>query len=91
MESKNCQGWEFIYHINKNEEDFSSKRKLNWKVVSPKNETTLISNLKEFCKENKLSERTLRTFKNRGPVDMVIRKSYGKKIIKTIGWSCYSL
>lgn len=91
IESKNCQGWEFIDHVNKNKEDFSSKRKLIWKVISPENETTLISNLKEFCVKNELSERTLRTFKNRGPVNLQMRKNYNKKIEKTIGWSCYSL
>jgi hypothetical protein len=91
IESKNCQGWEFIDHVNENKEDFSSKRKLIWKVISPKNETTLISNLKEFCEKNELSERTLRTFKNRGPVNLQMRKNYNKKIEKTIGWSCYSL
>lgn len=91
IESKNCQGWEFIDHINENKEDFTSKRKVTWKVISPANEITLIPNLKEFCEKNELSERTLRTFKNRGPVNLQMRKNYNKKIERTIGWSCYSL
>jgi hypothetical protein len=90
-QSKNCQGWEFIDHVNENKEDFNSKRKLSWKITSPENEIIFISNLKEFCILNELSERTLRTFKNRGQVNLQIRKNYNKKVEKTIGWSCYSL
>ena len=91
IESKNCQGWEFIDHLNKNETDFDTKRKVYWKIISPENDIILISNLKEFCNKNELSERTLRTFKNRGPVNLQIRKNYNKSIERTIGWSCYSL
>jgi hypothetical protein len=41
----------------------------------------------DFCEKNELSDRTLRTFKNRGPVNLQMRKNYNKRIEKTIGWS----
>lgn len=90
-QSINCQGWELIDHTNENKVDFSSKRKINWKIISPENEIILICNLKEFCNINGLSERTLRTFKNRGPVNLQIRKNYNSNVRKTICWACYSL
>lgn len=87
QESLNCENWEFIDN-NHPEHDFGSKRKLKWKLISPNGEIYYETNLIKFCKNNKLSYRTLTTFKNRGRISMNIRKNYKGEILNTLGWEC---
>jgi len=88
--SLNCQGWEFIDN-NHAEHDFISKRKVSWKITSPNNEIYYESNLLKFCKDYHLSYRTFNTFKNKGIIDMTIRKNYKQEILNSIGWQCQEL
>jgi hypothetical protein len=90
QKSLNCQGWELIDNKHK-EHDFSSKRKVSWKLTSPNGENFYESNLLEFCKINKLSYRTFNTFKNKGEIRMKLRKNYKQEILNSIGWMCQEI
>jgi hypothetical protein len=87
--STNIEGWEFIdiLHIEKSKQ-YESVRKDSWIIISPCNEKYVINNLRKFCLDNKLSYRTFITFKNKGVIDMSIRKNYSNIIRNTIGWKC---
>jgi hypothetical protein len=87
--SMNCQNWQFIDVVNnENKYYVSDRRKIAWKIISPKGEVFFEKNLLKFCKENSLSYRTFNTFKNLGIINLSIRKNYGREIINTIGWQC---
>lgn len=90
QKSINCQGWQFI-DFNKEEIIVKSEGKIKWLLVDKDNKTHEVSNLKKFCQENKLSERTFRTFKNKGIVNLQIRSNYKENILNTIGWECKSI
>ena len=62
-----------------------------WRITSPENNIYLISNLKQFCGDRDLSERTFRTFKNRGVINMRLQKNYNDKVLKSFGWKCESI
>lgn len=88
--SINCQGWEFI-DLNREECKFKSESKIKWLLVDRENNQHEITNLKDFCSKNNLSERTFRTFKNKGKIELQIRCNYGESILNTINWECRSI
>jgi hypothetical protein len=91
-ESVNCEGWQFIDpNRATNDKYFESTRKNKWKVISPNGEITLIPNLKEFCDKNNLSERTFRSFINRGEININLKKFNKQKFKNSIGWQCFYL
>jgi len=87
IKTLNCDGWEIINIKNDNICNIKkSKSKIKYKIISPKNTEFYINNLKTFCKEKSLNERTFRTFFNKGKIKMTIKKSYGQNILNCIGW-----
>lgn len=90
QKSLNCQGWQFN-DLNKKEIIIKSEGKVKWLLIDRYDTTYEIINLKKFCQDNNLSERTFRTFKNKGIIDIKIRKNYKENILNTIGWECRSI
>ena len=83
--SLNIEGWELIDILHKKSKQYESVKKDRWELIDPNSNMFVINNLLKFCKENKLSYRTMQTNIGKGKIDNV-QSSY-----TCIGWSIEKL